>query len=78
MRQYNRVATNAAPAWTESAWPFSSMSNGQGNSDPRPDFKTSGVTTPAVNIIETPVDMRVEISLSARYGVARSHRSHLF
>ena len=62
MREKNTVNIKSAPAWTESAWPFSSMSDGLGmNNDTRPDFDTSGVTTPAVNIIETPVDMRLEM-----------------
>lgn len=56
MKQSHKVEINSAPAWTES-W-------GSGTDQAmhsRPSFGNSGVTTPAVNIMETREDLRVEM-----------------
>lgn len=62
MKQTNRLNRTAGPRWTEPAWGFSSLFEDFSDYDySRPDFQSSGVTTPAVNIIETREDLRVEM-----------------
>jgi HSP20 family protein len=62
MRQTNKLKINSGPAWTESAGRLSSVFDNFSNiSYSRPTFENSGVSTPAVNIIETAEDLRVEM-----------------
>jgi HSP20 family protein len=53
---------NAAPSWTESPWRLSSVfDNAFESAGSGPTFEGSRVSTPAVNIIETREDLRVEM-----------------
>lgn len=55
MKQSGRIDVSSTPVWTES-WgsPFQEDHS-------RPDFESSGVSTPAVNVIETREDLRIEM-----------------
>lgn len=57
MKKINPIEIHSRPMWTESAAarPFSS-----GGLE-KPSFESSGVSTPAVNIIETREDLRLEM-----------------
>jgi HSP20 family protein len=62
MKQKNGLNITAGPPWTESSSGFSSLFDDfSGHLHFKPDFQNSGVTTPAVNIIETRKDLRVEM-----------------
>lgn len=58
MRRTNTVVMSKTPAWTES---WGSRFDASGNESGRPTFENSGVSTPAVNIIETREDLLVEM-----------------
>ncbi|HET9486147.1 MAG TPA: Hsp20/alpha crystallin family protein [Chryseosolibacter sp.] len=62
MKARRKSELNSAPAWTESPWRLSSLFTDPSEvPDRRPAFEDSGVSTPAVNIIETRENLRVEM-----------------
>ena len=58
MKRTQPLEINSAPAWTES---FLNHSSSPGSETSGRTFQNTGVTTPAVNIIETREDFRLEM-----------------
>ena len=60
MEKVNLLEINSRPVWTESTESGRPFSNGN-LGYPKRSFESSGVSTPAVNIIETREDLRLEM-----------------
>lgn len=61
MKPTNRIDVNSKPAWTESTSNGRRFLKHSYGTDTRPSFESSGVSVPAVNIIETRQDLRIEM-----------------
>jgi HSP20 family protein len=61
MKGTNRIDVNSKPAWTESTANGRPFSRNPYSTSSKPLFENSGVSVPAVNIIETRADLRLEM-----------------
>ena len=61
MKRTNRIDVNSKPAWTESTSNGRLFSKHSYGTNATPSFEDSGVSVPAVNIIETRQDLRIEM-----------------